>query len=64
MNTKKAIILAFEAGYQLGYSDSNNGIHIKLEKVVERFMNSEFEPALSSPNDMSRFAELEMASDK
>nr|WP_176705780.1 hypothetical protein [Pseudoalteromonas sp. SANK 73390] len=51
-------MLAFEAGYQLGYSDSSNGVHIKLEKVVEHFLKSEVGSTISS--NIMRSIELEM----
>lgn len=59
MDKEKIIRAAFEAGYELGYTDSSEGIHIKLEKVIENFMKSDRFLILYGNSDATSFTETE-----
>lgn len=61
MNKEKIIRQAFEAGYRLGYSDSSNGVHIKLERVIERFMKSESYMVMESENEACSYLDSDVA---
>lgn len=59
MDKEKIIRAAFEAGYELGYADSSEGVHIKLEKVIEHFMKSDRFLILHTDEEPAAFTETE-----